>query len=104
MAYLALTRDNIAAEHICCAFSDKKHGLVAYCSDRCPYTDFHVRQSLVATATKRGLPLTVVKLETMAQAQAAPTPATVFSLFRDGSFVTTDVSVCLDGRFDRIAG
>jgi hypothetical protein len=40
----------------------------------------------------------------MDQAQAAPTPATIFSLFRDGRFVTTDISVCMDGRFDRIAG
>ncbi|WP_211208649.1 YoaP domain-containing protein [Leptonema illini] len=38
------------------------------------------------------------------QAQAAPTPATIFSLFHDGRFVTTDLSVCMDSRFDRIVG
>jgi GNAT superfamily N-acetyltransferase len=83
---------------------EEKNGLVAYYSDRCPYTEFYVRESLAATAAKRGLPLTVVKLETLEQAQAAPTPATIFSLFRDGRFVTTDLGVCTDGRFDRIAG
>jgi GNAT superfamily N-acetyltransferase len=82
----------------------EKNGLVAYYSDRCPYGEFHVRESLAETAAKRDLPLTVVKLETMEQAQAAPTPATIFSLFRDGRFVTTDIGVCLDGRFDKIAG
>ena len=40
----------------------------------------------------------------MAQSQAAPTPATIFKLFRDGRFVTTDISACMDGRFDKIAG
>jgi hypothetical protein len=40
----------------------------------------------------------------MEQAQAAPTPATIFSLFLDGKFVTTDISVCMDSRFDKIVG
>jgi len=38
----------------------------------------------------------------MEQAQSAPTPATIFSLFLDGQFVTTDISVCMDKRFDKI--
>jgi GNAT superfamily N-acetyltransferase len=83
---------------------EERSGLVAYYSDRCPYTEFHVRESLAETAGKRDLPLTVIKLATMDQAQAAPTPATIFSLFRDGRFVTTDIGVCMDDRFDRIAG
>ena len=78
-----------------------QEGLVAYYSNRCPYAEFHVRTSLVDTAKKRTLPLKVIKLETLAQAQAAPTPATIFSLFRDGKFVTTDLSACMDSRFDK---
>jgi len=38
----------------------------------------------------------------MKKAQSAPTPATIFSLFIDGKFVTTDISVCMDSRFDKI--
>lgn len=53
---------------------------------------------------KESTPLKVIKLETMEQAQAAPTPATIFSLFLDGKFVTTDISVCMDSRFDKIVG
>ncbi|MCG8475268.1 MAG: YoaP domain-containing protein [Cytophagales bacterium] len=30
------------------------------------------------------------------------TPATIFSLFYNGKFVTTDISVCMDSRFDKI--
>jgi len=44
----------------------------------------------------------VIKLETMKQAQSAPTPATIFSLFLDGKFVTTDISSCMDSRFDKM--
>ncbi|MCP4720045.1 MAG: hypothetical protein GY860_11360, partial [Desulfobacteraceae bacterium] len=43
-----------------------------------------------------------IKFETMEQAQASPSPATIFSLFYNGQFVTTDISVCMDTRFDKI--
>jgi len=81
-----------------------KKGIVAYFSNRCPYSEYHVKESLVETADKRHLPLKVVKLDTMKKAQSAPTPATIFSLFIDGKFVTTDISVCMDSRFDKIIG
>ena len=83
---------------------DKK-GITVYFSNRCPFAEFHVMSSLKETAAKRNLPLTIIKLETMEQAQAAPTPATIFSLFYEGKFVTTDISACMDSRFDKaIAG
>lgn len=77
-------------------------GLVVYYSNRCPFTEFHVTESLKDTVEKRKLPLKVIKFETMEQAQSSPTPATIFSLFYDGKFVTTDLSVCMDSRFDKI--
>ena len=79
-----------------------KEGLVVYYSNRCPFTEFHINESLKETATKRNLPLKIIKLETMEQAQSSPTPATIFSLFYNGQFVTTDISVCMDSRFDKI--
>ncbi|MFT4223266.1 GNAT family N-acetyltransferase [Dysgonomonas sp.] len=80
----------------------EKEGITVYYSNRCPFTEFHINQSLKETATKRNLPLKIIKLETMEQAQSSPTPATIFSLFHNGKFVTTDVSVCMDSRFDKI--
>ncbi len=80
----------------------EKKGVVVYYSNRCPFTEYHVHQSLVETTKKRNLPLTIIKLETMEQAQTAPTPATIFSLFYNGQFVTTDISVCMDSRFDKV--
>lgn len=81
---------------------DDKNGLVVYYSNRCPFTEYHVTTSLTETAKKRNLPLKVIKLETMEQAQSAPTPATIFSLFYNGKFVTTDLSACMDSRFDKV--
>ncbi|SMP63751.1 N-acetyltransferase [Anoxynatronum buryatiense] len=78
-------------------------GYVVYYSNRCPFTEYHVRESLAETVEKRQLNMKVIKLETMEQAQSAPTPATIFSLFYNGEFMTTDVSVCMDSRFDKIA-
>jgi predicted GNAT family acetyltransferase len=80
----------------------EKNGLVAYYSNRCPFTEYHVTEELTKTAENRKLPLKIIKLETMEQAQSAPTPATIFSLFYNGKFVTTDISACLDSRFDKL--
>ncbi len=82
----------------------EKNGLVVYYSNRCPFSEFHVLTSLTETANKRKIPLKIIKLETMKQAQSTPTPATIFSLFYNGKFVTTDLSVCIDSRFDKIMG
>lgn len=84
------------------AESPEKNEYVVYYSNRCPYTEYHVKESLAETAAKRKLNIKVIKLETMKQAQSAPTPATIFSLFHDGKFITTDLSVCMDSRFDKI--
>jgi GNAT superfamily N-acetyltransferase len=82
-----------------CEFRD---GVAVYYTNRCPFTEYHIHNSLIETAGKRNLPLKIIKLETMEQAQSSPTPATIFSLFHHGKFVTTDLSVCMDSRFDKI--
>lgn len=78
----------------------EKTDLTVYYSNRCPFSALHVEHALVTTAKKRNLSLTIVKLESSEQAQQAPSPATIFSLFYQGEFLTTDISVCLDSRFD----
>lgn len=83
---------------------DDKNGLVVYYSNRCPFSEYHVTTLLTETAEKRKLPLKVIKLDSMAKAQSAPTPATIFSLFFNGKFVTTDLSACMDSRFDKVIG
>lgn len=81
---------------------EEKNGLVVYYSNRCPFTEYHVKTSMPETAKKRNLSLKIIKLDTIEKAQSAPTPATIFSLFCNGKFITTDLSVCMDSRFDKI--
>lgn len=77
-------------------------GLVVYYTNRCPFSEFHVENSMRETAKKRELPLKIIKLESMEEAQSTVTPATIFSLYLDGKFLTNDISVCMDTRFDKI--
>jgi GNAT superfamily N-acetyltransferase len=79
-------------------------GIVVYYSNRCPFAEFHATASLTETAAKRNIPLKIIKLNSLSEAQNAPSPATIFSLFLNGKFVTTDVSVCMDSRYDKIVG
>lgn len=77
------------------------HGCAAYFSNRCPFSEYHVTQSLTESCKKRNIPLKIIKLESLEQAQQCPSPATIFSLFYNGCFVTTDISACKDSRFDK---
>lgn len=79
-----------------------KDGITVYYTNRCPFSEYHVKNSLLETATNRNLKLEVIKLNTKEEAQNAPTPATIFSLFYNGTFVTTDISACMDSRFDKV--
>lgn len=81
---------------------DNKEDLVVYYSDRCPFNDYYVNTELVKTAKNRNLSLKIIKLNDCKSAQEAPTPASIFTLYYKGAFVTTDVSSCLDNRFDKI--
>ena len=82
--------------------SPDMNGVVVYYSNRCPFTEYYVHTELTKTAEKRKLPLKIIKLETREEAQSAPTPATIFSMFYNGKFVTTDISACMESRFDKI--
>ena len=78
-----------------------RNGLVVYYTNRCPFTEFYIHDSLVKASEKRGVPLKIVRLETLEQAQSAPTPATIFTAFYNGKFVTTDLSICLESKFTK---
>jgi GNAT superfamily N-acetyltransferase len=79
-----------------------KNGCVVYYSNRCPYSEYHVLTSLKQTCEIRNIPLEINKIESLKQAKKSPTPATIFSLYLNGKFITTDISVCMDSLFDKI--
>ena len=73
-----------------------------YYSDRCPYTDYYVNTVLKESAQKREIAIKSVYLKTVKDGQNSPAPSSIFSLFYDGKFLTTDVSVCLESKFNKI--
>lgn len=79
-----------------------KDDLTVFFTNRCPFSEYHVTHLLTEVVKNRNLNVEVIKLETLEDAQNAPTPATIFSLFYNGKFVTTDISVCMESRFDKI--
>jgi len=80
----------------------EKEDVVVYYSNRCPFSEFHAKNSLLETVGKRNLSFKIIKIESKEQAQTVPSPATIFSLFLNGKFVTTDISACMDSRFDKV--
>lgn len=81
---------------------EEKEGLVIYYTNRCPFTDYYVNGSLRVLAQENNIPLKIIKLETPEQAQTAPTPATIFSAFYNGRFLTTDMSICVASKFSKL--
>lgn len=79
-----------------------KDGLTAYYSVRCPYTNYYVTDVLPVIAGKYNIPIKIIKLETTEQAQSAPAPATIFSLFYNGKYITNDLSVCTESKFNKL--
>ncbi|MCD7976732.1 MAG: GNAT family N-acetyltransferase [Tannerellaceae bacterium] len=79
-----------------------KNGIVVYYTNRCPFTKYYVEEVLTATVKKRGLPIQIIQLTTKEEAQSSPTPATIFSLSHNGKFITTDMSICLESKFNKL--
>lgn len=77
-------------------------GIVVYYSNRCPYTEYYVNGMLRVLAEENNIPLRVIKFESREQAQSSPTPATIFSLFWNGKFITTDIGVCSESKFRKM--
>ncbi len=80
---------------------DNKNGITVYYTNRCPFTDYHINYSLQESVSKRNLNLEIIYIKSLKEAQNSPAPSTIFSLFYNGNFITTDLSCCMDTRFDK---
>ena len=76
-------------------------GLVLYYSNGCPHTDKYVN-ILQQHAQSRGQQLSVHKIETLQQAKSSPTPFTIYSLYKDGEFITNEILTT--SKFDELIG
>lgn len=65
-------------------------GFVLYYSNGCPHTDKYTK-ILTDHAQSTGHDIKVYKIETLDQAKSCPTPFTIYSLYKDGEFVTNEI-------------
>ena len=79
-----------------------KKGCVVYYSNRCPYTEYYVNEIFVDVCKKKDISLEIKKIDSLEEAKNSPTPATIFSLFYNGKFITTDISICMESKFNKI--
>ena len=79
-----------------------KNGLVIYYTNRCPFTDYYVNDALSSLTQEYNIPLKIKKIENLTDAQNMPAPATIFSAFYNGKFLTTDMSICTKSRFVKL--
>lgn len=69
---------------------DMPKGFVLYYTNQCPFTAKYV-PLLETVAKDHGTPLHIVHIESLQEAQNAPSPFTTFTLFHDGAFVTHEI-------------
>lgn len=80
--------------------TEEAETFVVYYSPRCPFSSYHVEKSFVETAQARNLSYKIILLDKNTS-KTCPSPATIFSIFHEGKFLTTDISICMDKRFDK---
>ncbi len=67
-----------------------EQGFVLFYSQQCPYNAKYV-PLIEELARAHGVPFISVRFETTKQAQNAPAPVTIYSLFYNGEFVTSEI-------------
>ena len=72
------------------ANNGENEGMTFYYSDQCPFTGDFV-DIMMDVARKYGINSHKIKFETTEQAQNAPSPFTIFSLFYKGEFLTFEL-------------
>ncbi|NLL77183.1 MAG: GNAT family N-acetyltransferase, partial [Clostridiales bacterium] len=72
----------------CGKISEK--GMILYYSNQCPHTDKYA-PIIKEIAQQHGTTVILRKIETLEQAQNAPSPFTTYSFFYEGDFVTNEI-------------
>jgi len=69
---------------------DIKKGIAVYYTNACPFTEYYTKE-LERIATEKGHKIKLIKLENKEQAQNHFVPHSIYSVFRDGKFVTQHI-------------
>ena len=66
-------------------------GLIVFYTHQCPFTDYYVHVELKEIAKEYNLPLKIVKIETLKDAQQIPSAFSHYNLFYKGKFLTHEI-------------
>jgi ribosomal protein S18 acetylase RimI-like enzyme len=69
------------------------HGITAFYSNTCPFTDYYTNQLLREYAKKKNIPLTINHLKTMRDGRKMPIPWVINSIFYKGELVSLEMKV-----------
>lgn len=68
----------------------EEDGFFLYYTDQCPFTYYWVPR-VQEVAKEHNIPLKVIHVTTLKEAQNLPSPVTTYALFKDGKFVTNSI-------------
>ncbi len=77
-----------------------KEGITAYYSNTCPFTEYYTNQLLREYAKKKGIPLTINHINSMADGHRMPIPWIINSVFYKGELVTLEMKT--ERHLDRL--
>lgn len=103
LLYLPFTDNKITPKLKACCKSGTipEEGYVLYYSDQCPYAEKYSFK-LYDLAKEHNINVKLIKINTKEQAQNAPSPFTIYSLFHNGKFVTNEI--LSESKFLKIIG
>ncbi len=89
LLYLPLKTDAIPPKFKECAKHPeiKEGGMVLYYTDQCPFAYYWAKR-IKEVAEESNIPLKIVHIISIEEAQNAPTPVTNYAMFKDGKFLT----------------
>ncbi|MFP4363513.1 MAG: GNAT family N-acetyltransferase [Spirochaetia bacterium] len=76
--------------------------VVVYYSNRCPFTPYYAGTVLKEIAENRGLSFRAVHTATQTEAEQLPAPASIYSVFYKGTFLTQEILT--EKKFDKLTG
>lgn len=78
-------------EHAKTGTCEIESGLTIYYSNMCPFTEYYVNEVMVGAALREGYKINVFKIKDNRAALSNPSPFTIFSLYKDGKFLTHEL-------------
>lgn len=79
---------------------NNKNGLTVIYTNQCPFTEYYVNEELRTIADAYKIPLNIVKIKSIEEAQQIPSAFPIYSVFYKGNFLTHEILT--QKKFDKL--